>query len=104
MTMAALVVDTSAILATLDEAYIEHGTVATALASEAGSLVVSSMVVRNSDPAFSVGRTRRKRISDDRFCSAAPSEFGLSAHITRSLRTNPDKHIVIMTEASEKSR
>jgi uncharacterized protein len=49
MTMTALVVDTSAILASLDEAYTEHEAVATALASEAGPLVVSAMVVAEAD-------------------------------------------------------
>jgi uncharacterized protein len=47
--MTALVVDTSAILASLDEAYAEHEAVATALASAAGPLVVSAMVVAEAD-------------------------------------------------------
>jgi uncharacterized protein len=49
MTMTALVVDTSAILASLDEGYTEHKAVATALASAAGPLVVSAMVVAEAD-------------------------------------------------------
>jgi uncharacterized protein len=49
MTMTALVVDTSAILASLDEAYAEHEAITVALASEAGPLVVSAMVVAEAD-------------------------------------------------------
>jgi len=45
----ALVVDTSAILASLDEAYPEHEAVAGALASEPGPLVVSPMVTAEAD-------------------------------------------------------
>jgi uncharacterized protein len=49
MTMTALVVDTSAILAGLDEAYTEHEAIATALATETGPLIVSPMVVAEAD-------------------------------------------------------
>jgi predicted nucleic acid-binding protein len=45
----ALVVDTSAILASLDEAYQEHEAVAGALSSEPGPLVVSPMVTAEVD-------------------------------------------------------
>lgn len=45
----ALVVDTSAILASLDEAYPEHEAVSGALASEPGPLVVSPMVTAEAD-------------------------------------------------------
>lgn len=44
-----LVVDTSAILASLDEAYAEHQDIAAILASEAGALIVSAMVVAEAD-------------------------------------------------------
>jgi len=47
--MTALIVDTSAILASLDEAYTEHEAVATVLAAAAGPLVVSAMVVAEAD-------------------------------------------------------
>jgi uncharacterized protein len=47
--MTALVVDTGAILASLDEAYAEHEAVAAILASETGPLVVSAMVVAVAD-------------------------------------------------------
>jgi uncharacterized protein len=47
--MTALVVDTSAILASLDEAYAEHDAIAAVLASEPGPLVVSPMVVAEAD-------------------------------------------------------
>lgn len=47
--MTALVVDTSAILASLDESYVEHEAVAAILASETGPLIVSAMVVAESD-------------------------------------------------------
>jgi len=47
--MTALVVDTSAILAGLDEAYAEHEAIAAVLISEAGALVVSPMVVAEAD-------------------------------------------------------
>jgi hypothetical protein len=45
----ALVVDTSAILASLDEAYPEHAAVAGTLAGEQGPLVVSPMVTAEVD-------------------------------------------------------
>jgi predicted nucleic acid-binding protein len=44
-----LVVDTSAILASLDEAYAEHEAIAAILASETGPLVISPMVVAEAD-------------------------------------------------------
>jgi uncharacterized protein len=47
--MTALVVDTSAILASLDEAYAEHQAVAVILASETGSLIISPMVIAEAD-------------------------------------------------------
>ena len=47
--MTALVVDTSAILASLDEAYAEHEAVAAILASETGSLIISPMVIAEAD-------------------------------------------------------
>jgi uncharacterized protein len=47
--MTALVVDTSAILASLDEAYAEHQAVAAILASETGPLIVSPMVIAEAD-------------------------------------------------------
>jgi hypothetical protein len=47
--MTALVVDTSAILASLDEAYAEHKAIAAVLTAEAGALVVSPMVVAEAD-------------------------------------------------------
>ena len=45
----ALVVDTSAIVASLDEAYAEHEAVAAILASETGTLAISPMVVAEAD-------------------------------------------------------
>jgi uncharacterized protein len=45
----ALVVDTSAVLASLDEAYAEHQAIAAVLAAEAGPLVISPMVVAEAD-------------------------------------------------------
>lgn len=45
----ALAVDTSAILASLDEAYAEHEAIAAILASETGSLAVSPMVIAEAD-------------------------------------------------------
>lgn len=45
----ALIVDTSAILASLDEAYPEHEAVSGALAGESGPLVVSPMVTAEAD-------------------------------------------------------
>jgi predicted nucleic acid-binding protein len=45
----ALVVDTSAILASLDEAYAEHEAIAAILASETGPLVISPMVIAEAD-------------------------------------------------------
>jgi predicted nucleic acid-binding protein len=47
--MTALVVDTSAILAGLDEAYPEQQAIAAILASETGPLIVSPMVVAEAD-------------------------------------------------------
>jgi uncharacterized protein len=47
--MMALVVDTSAIVASLDEAYAEHEAVAAILASETGTLAISPMVVAEAD-------------------------------------------------------
>ncbi|HTZ29751.1 MAG TPA: VapC toxin family PIN domain ribonuclease [Streptosporangiaceae bacterium] len=47
--MTALIVDTSAILASLDEAYAEHQAVAAILASETGSLIISPMVIAEAD-------------------------------------------------------
>ena len=47
--MTALIVDTSAILASLDEAYAELEAIADILATEAGPLVVSPMVVAKAD-------------------------------------------------------
>ncbi len=47
--MTALVVDTSAIVASLDEAYAEHQAVAAILASETGILIVSPMVLAEAD-------------------------------------------------------
>jgi len=47
--MTALVVDTSAILASLDEAYAEHQAVAAILASETGTLSISPMVIAEAD-------------------------------------------------------
>lgn len=47
--MTALVVDTSGILVSLDEAYAEHGVVAAVLAAESGPLVISAMVVAEAD-------------------------------------------------------
>lgn len=47
--MPAVVVDTSAIVASLDESYPEHEDIAAILAAEAGSLVVSAMVVAEAD-------------------------------------------------------
>jgi predicted nucleic acid-binding protein len=49
MAAMALVVDTSAILASLDEAYAEHDAIAAILASETGHLVVSPMVIAEAD-------------------------------------------------------
>jgi predicted nucleic acid-binding protein len=45
----ALVVDTSAVLASLDEAYAEHDAIAAILTSEIGPLIVSPMVVAEAD-------------------------------------------------------
>jgi uncharacterized protein len=45
----ALIVDTSAILASLDEAYAEHEPIAACLASDAGPLIISPMVVAEAD-------------------------------------------------------
>lgn len=47
--MTAIVVDTSAILASLDEAYAEHEAITAALAAAEGPLVVSPMVVAEAD-------------------------------------------------------
>lgn len=47
--MTALIIDTSAVLASLDEAYAEHKAIASALAAEDGPLVVSPMVVAEAD-------------------------------------------------------
>jgi predicted nucleic acid-binding protein len=47
--MTALIVDTSAILASLDEAYPENEAIAAILAAEAGPLVVSAMVAAEAD-------------------------------------------------------
>lgn len=47
--MTALVVDTSGIVASLDEAYVEHQAVAAILASETGPLIISPMVVAEAD-------------------------------------------------------
>jgi predicted nucleic acid-binding protein len=47
--MTALVVDTSGIMASLDEAYVEHEAVAAILASETEPLVISAMVVAEAD-------------------------------------------------------
>lgn len=47
--MSAIIVDTSAILASLDEAYAEHQAIARILATADGPLVVSPMVVAESD-------------------------------------------------------
>jgi predicted nucleic acid-binding protein len=47
--MTALIVDTSAILASLDEAYPENEAIAAILAAEAGPLVVSTMVAAEAD-------------------------------------------------------
>lgn len=47
--MTALVVDTSGIVASLDEAYAEHQEVAAILASETGPLIISPMVVAEAD-------------------------------------------------------
>lgn len=47
--MTALVVDTSAIVASLDEAYAEHKAVAAVLASETGTLIISPMVIAEAD-------------------------------------------------------
>jgi uncharacterized protein len=71
MTMTALVVDTSAILASLDEAYTEHGAIATALASEAGSLVVSAMVVAEADYML---HTRLGAVAARRFAADVAAE------------------------------
>jgi uncharacterized protein len=71
MTMTALVVDTSAILASLDEAYTEHGAIATALASEAGSLVVSAMVVAEADYML---HTRLGAVAARRFAADVATE------------------------------
>lgn len=45
----ALVVDTSAIVASLDEAYAEHEAVAAILASETGTLAISPMAVAEAE-------------------------------------------------------
>lgn len=47
--MTALVVDTSAIVASLDEASAEHEAVAAILASETGPLIISPMVIAEAD-------------------------------------------------------
>jgi uncharacterized protein len=47
--MTALIVDTSAIVASLDEAYAEHHAVAAILASETGTLTISPMVIAEAD-------------------------------------------------------
>ena len=47
--MTALIVDTSAVLAGLDEAYAEHKAIAAVLAKEEGPLIVSPMVVAEAD-------------------------------------------------------
>ena len=47
--MTALVVDTSAIVASLDEAYVEHQAVAAILTSETEPLIISPMVVAEAD-------------------------------------------------------
>lgn len=47
--MTAIVVDTSAVLASLDEAYAEHEAIAEILASHDGPLIVSPMVVAEAD-------------------------------------------------------
>ena len=47
--MTAIVVDTSAVLASLDEAYAEHEAITAALAAAEGPLVVSPMVVAEAD-------------------------------------------------------
>jgi len=47
--MTAIVVDTSAVLASLDEAYAEHKAIAEVLATADGPLVISPMVAAESD-------------------------------------------------------
>ena len=47
--MTALIVDTSAIVASLDEAYDEHHAVAAILTSETGLLIVSPLVIAEAD-------------------------------------------------------
>jgi uncharacterized protein len=47
--MTALVVDTSGIVASLDEAYDEHQAVAAILGSETGPMIISPMVVAEAD-------------------------------------------------------
>jgi uncharacterized protein len=47
--MTAIIVDTSAVLASLDEAYAEHEAIAAVLAATDGLLVVSPMVAAESD-------------------------------------------------------
>jgi uncharacterized protein len=47
--MTALIVDTSAVLAGLDESYAEHKAIAAVLAAEDGPLIVSPMVVAEAD-------------------------------------------------------
>lgn len=47
--MTAIIVDTSAVLASLDEAYAEHAAIAAVLAKHDGPLIVSPMVVAEAD-------------------------------------------------------
>jgi uncharacterized protein len=47
--MTAIIVDTSAVLASLDEAYTEHRVIAEILGTHDGSLIVSPMVVAEAD-------------------------------------------------------
>lgn len=47
--MTAIIVDTSAVLASLDEAYTEHTAIAEILAGHDGSLIASPMVVAEAD-------------------------------------------------------
>jgi predicted nucleic acid-binding protein len=65
--MTALVVDTSAILASLDETYSEHEAIAAILAEESGLLVVSAMVVAEADYMLStrLGVAAARRFAAD---------------------------------------
>jgi uncharacterized protein len=104
--MTALVVDTSAILASLDEAYAEHEAIAAILATETGPLVISPMVVAEADYMLytGLGAAAARRFAADVAAEAYElPEWAADDHATALdviNRTSDDINYIGVTDAA----